>query len=61
MLGWLVRIVMSVAAVVAGWFVARDAANFGIVQSAISLILLTIVVAIAAFWRPFVRWWRNRR
>ena len=42
MLGWLVRIVMALAAIVTGWFVVSDSPNFGIVQMAVSL-LLTVV------------------
>jgi hypothetical protein len=60
MLGWVVRLVMAAAGVVAGWFVARDAANFGVVQMVVSLLLITILVAAAAFWPSLVAWFRSR-
>ncbi|HWA42279.1 MAG TPA: hypothetical protein VHA10_03645 [Hypericibacter adhaerens] len=49
MLGWLVRIIMAIAAVITGWFVATDSANFTVIQMAVSLFLMVIFVAIAAF------------
>lgn len=61
MFTWLVRIVMALAGVIAGWFVARDAANFGVIQLVVSLLLITFVVAVAAFWPSLVAWLRNRR
>ncbi len=60
MLNFLVRIVMSLAAVITGWFVARDAANFGIVQMVVSLLLISLFVAIAAFWPSLLSWFRSR-
>lgn len=60
MIGWIARIVMSLAAVVAGWFVARDAANFSIVQAAVAVLLLTIFVAVVAFWPHLTDWIRKR-
>jgi hypothetical protein len=60
MFGWIVRIILSVAAVITGWFVARDAANFGIIQMAVGLLLMTGFVAIAAFWKPLAAWLRKQ-
>lgn len=50
MLGWIVRGLLIAAGVVTGWFVARDAAVFGIAQVMVALLLITAVVAILAFW-----------
>lgn len=61
MLNWLIRPIMFVAAIIAGWFVAEDAANFGVVQLVISVLLVTLLVAIAAFWETVADWVRNRR
>jgi hypothetical protein len=61
MIGWLVRGAMLVAGVIAGWFVARDAAKFGLLQMMISLLLITAFLAIAAFWPSWAAWFRNRR
>jgi hypothetical protein len=56
MLNWLIRPIMFLAAIIAGWFVAEDAANFGVVQLVISVLLVTLLVAIAAFWETIVDW-----
>ncbi len=50
MLGWIVRGSLIAAGVVTGWFVAKDAPNFGVVQMMVALLLLTLVVAVIAFW-----------
>jgi hypothetical protein len=56
MLNWLVRPIMFVAAIIAGWFVAEDAANFGIIQMVISVLLVTLIVTVAAFWDSIGDW-----
>lgn len=61
MIGWVARVVMSAAAVIAGWFVARDAANFGVVQAAVAVLLLTAIVAAVAFRPHLTGWLRTRR
>jgi formate hydrogenlyase subunit 4 len=48
MIKWFVRPIMLVAAVIAGWFVARDAVNFSIIQMVVALLLVTALVAVAA-------------
>ena len=58
MLGWIVRIVMIVAGVVTGLFVAKDAPLFGVLQTMVTLLLIALVVAALAFWPkgwPFKR------
>ncbi|WP_333793247.1 hypothetical protein [Hyphomicrobium sp.] len=59
MLNWLVRPIMFVAAIIAGWFVAEDSANFGVVQLVISVILVTLLVAVATFWHSIADWIRS--
>jgi hypothetical protein len=49
-IGWIVRGLLIAAVIVTGWFVARDAAIFGIAQVMVAILLLTAVVAILAFW-----------
>ena len=56
MLNLPVRLLMGMAAVVTGWFIASDSVRFGVVQMAVSLLLLTFIVAIAAFWPSLARW-----
>lgn len=61
LLNWLIRPLLLVAAVIAGWFVAEDAANFGIVQMVIAVLLIALLVGLAAFWEAVVDWLRERR
>ena len=50
MLNWLVRGLLMIAGVVTGWFVAKEAPNFGVIQMMTALLLLTLFVAVVAFW-----------
>ncbi len=52
---------MLVAAVIAGWFVARDSVNFTVIQMVVSLFLITLIVAIAAFWETLSDWATNKK
>jgi hypothetical protein len=60
-LNWLIRPILLVAAVIAGWIVAEDSANFGVVQMVISIILITALVALAAFWEGVIEWLKTRK
>jgi len=60
MLGWIVRIIMIVAGVVTGLFLAKDAPLFGVVQTMVMLLLLALIVAALAFW-PEIWSLRRRR
>lgn len=60
-LNWFIRPIFLVAAIIAGWFVAEDAANFGIVQMVIAILLITALVALAAFWEAALEWFKERR
>lgn len=59
-LSWLIRPLLIVAAVIAGWFVAEDAPNFGIVQMVIAVLLIAALVALAAFWETLAEQWKER-
>jgi hypothetical protein len=50
MISWIVRILMIVAGVVTGWFIAKDAPIFGMAQVMVALMLLTLIVGVLAFW-----------
>lgn len=58
-ISWLLRPILFVSAVIAGWFVSTDAANFGVVQMAVSVLLIAALVGLAAFWQPIVHWLRS--
>ncbi|WP_072393639.1 hypothetical protein [Hyphomicrobium sp. CS1GBMeth3] len=59
-LSWLIRPLLIVAAVIAAWFVAEDAPNFGVVQMVIAVLLVAALVALAAFWEAVVEQWKAR-
>jgi hypothetical protein len=48
MIGWVVGRLLAAGGIIAGWFVTRDAPNFGVIQMVMSLLLLTFVVAVIA-------------
>ncbi len=50
MLGWIVRILFILAAPIAALFVARDALNFGLVQTVVAMLLIVGFVAVVAIW-----------
>ncbi|MEI9902001.1 MAG: hypothetical protein WDN31_19985 [Hyphomicrobium sp.] len=60
-ISWLLRPILLLAAVIAGWFVAEDATNFGVVQMAVAVVLIALVVAIATFWEMLADWISERR
>lgn len=60
MLSWLVRILLVLAGVIAGWIVAPDSNQFSIFQMVIAVLLFTFFVAIAAFWPTVARWFRGK-
>ena len=60
MIGWLVRLLFIPAGVIAGWFVAKDAPNFSVVQLVVALVLLIFIVAVMAFSSWFENTWGRR-
>jgi hypothetical protein len=47
---WILRILMYVAAPIAGLFVARDTLNFNILQTMITILLIIGVLILVAIW-----------
>jgi hypothetical protein len=50
MLGWIIRILFILAAPITALFVARDALNFGVIQTFVAMLLLVGVVGLGAVW-----------
>ncbi|SFQ00046.1 hypothetical protein SAMN05216330_11378 [Bradyrhizobium sp. Ghvi] len=48
MLGWVVRILFAIAAPITALFVARDALNFGMIQTIVTMLLVTGLVGLVA-------------
>ncbi len=58
-MGWIVRALLIAGAVVASWFVARDALNFHVTSFVAALSLFVCLVALLAFWPTIVRFFRD--
>lgn len=52
MMGWIARIFMAVAGLITGWFMAKDAAAFGVAQAIVAMFLVVFVVLIFIVWPP---------
>ncbi len=53
MIGWLVRLVLIVAGIVAAWFVPRDSINFSVIQIGVVLVAV-LLIAIGSLGIPRV-------
>lgn len=60
-LSWLLRPLLVLAAIIAGWFVAEEAPNFGVVQMVVAVFLIAALVALAAFWEAVMERVRERK
>ncbi len=60
-LSWLLRPLLFLAAIIAGWFVAEEAPNFGVVQMVVAVFLIAALVALAAFWETVMERVRERK
>ena len=60
-ISWLIRPILLVAGSIAAWFVAEDAANFGVVQMAVAVVLVAGLVGLAVFWESAVDRWHERQ
>ena len=61
MLNPIIRPIMILAAIIASYFVARDAVNFSIVQMVVALLLLAGLVAVTVFWELLADWPKARK
>lgn len=50
MLSWLVRLILLFSGMIAGWIIARDAPNFGVVQAMTALLLIALSAFVLAIW-----------
>ena len=50
MLSWVVRIFFALAAPITALLVSRDALNFSLIQTMVTVILIVGLVALVAFW-----------
>jgi hypothetical protein len=50
MIAWLIRGLLIVAGSMASWVVTKDSPQFGVMQTAMMLLLFVLIVAVLAFW-----------
>jgi hypothetical protein len=50
MVAWIIRILLLLTAPVAALFVSRDALNFGVIETLVAIMLISLVVLAAAAW-----------
>lgn len=55
MIGWFIRILLMLGGVVASWFAGRQTASFPVLEAMFTLLLITVFVAIVAYWPFLVR------
>jgi hypothetical protein len=60
MITWIARGLLVAAGIVASWFIASDAPQFGLAQAAVVLILSVLIVAVLAFWPAQWTNWINQ-
>lgn len=46
MIAWLTRLILIPAGMIASWFVAKDAPNFGAVQTMVAVFLLVFILLV---------------
>jgi hypothetical protein len=62
MVGWIMRPLMFVAAIITGWFVSPDdTATFDVFQMAVATVLIAFFVSVAAFWPSLARRFKSVR
>jgi len=50
MISWILRVLLVVAGSIAGLFLARDAANFVVVQAMVGLLIIALIMFVLVFW-----------
>jgi hypothetical protein len=50
MIAWIVRVLLFLAAPVATLFASRDALNFGVIETLVAIMLISLLVLAAAVW-----------
>jgi len=53
-------LLLNAGAVVASWFVSKDATNFALVQMMVATLVLAAVVSAFVYWQSLVEYWKSR-
>jgi len=59
-LSWPADLLLNAGAVVASWFVSKDATNFALVQMMVATLVLASVVSAFVYWQSLVEYWKSR-
>ena len=59
-LSWPADLLLNAGAVVASWFVSKDATNFALVQMMVATLVLAAVVTAFVYWQSLVEYWKSR-
>ena len=60
-LTWPADLLLNAAAVVASWFVSKDATSFVVIQMMVATLVLAAFVSAIVFWRSLVERRQSRR
>jgi hypothetical protein len=58
---WFADFLLNAGAVVASWFVSKDATNFPVLQMMIATLVLEAIVSVVVYWQSPVDYWKSRR
>jgi hypothetical protein len=58
---WFADFLLNAGAVVASWFVSKDATNFMVLQMMIATLVLGAIVSVVVYWQSLVDYWKSRR
>ena len=59
-LSWPADLLLNAGAVVASWFISKDATNFALVQMMVATPVLAAVVTAFVYWQSLVEYWKSR-
>jgi len=58
-LSWPADVLLNAGAVVASWFVSKDAPSFVVVQMMVATLVLAAVVSALVYWQSLVEYWQS--
>lgn len=56
---FIVNGLLFLGGIIAGWFVTTDADHYVIISFVAAMLFLVVGVALGAFWRPIIRWFKT--
>jgi len=59
-LTWPADLLLNTGAVVASWFISKDATNFILVQMMVATLVLAVIVAAFVYCQSLVEFWQTR-